>query len=128
LGSLAKGSILMRKLRPWLLFLGLSSVAPACASSGPPPTDRLAASQAAIRAAAEVGASSVPDASLYLRFAQEEQERGNTLVAAGENAKAAAAFRRASADAELALALAREAHAKNEAQAAKAALQTGAGR
>jgi Domain of unknown function (DUF4398) len=116
---------MMRNLYQLTVFLGLGSMAASCASAGPVPTERLASSQAAIRAASEVGAGSVPDASLYLRFAQEEQEQGKNFVSAGENDKAAAAFRRASADAELALALAREANAKNEAKTAAAALQSG---
>jgi hypothetical protein len=119
---------MMRNLRQMIVLLGLlgsGSMAASCASAGPVPTERLASSQAAIRAATEVGAGGVPDASLYLRFAQEEQEQGKNFIAAGENDKAAAAFRRASADAELALALAREANAKNEAKTAAAALQAG---
>jgi hypothetical protein len=89
------------------------------------PTDKLASAQASIRAASEVGAAKVPEASLYLRFAEEEQAKGNSQVAAGEAAQAAMSFKRASADAELALSLAREATAKNEASAAVTALQTG---
>jgi hypothetical protein len=116
---------MVRNLRQIVVLLGLGSLATSCASAGPVPNDRLASSQSAIRAASEVGAGGVPDASLYLRFAQEEQEQGKNLIAAGENDKAAAAFRRASADAELALALAREANAKNEAKTAAAALQAG---
>jgi hypothetical protein len=105
-----------------MVLLGLGVVS-ACASAQPIPTERLGASTAAIRAAAEVGAEQVPAASLYLRFAEEEDAQGKKLVSAGENDKASVAFRRASADAELALALAREATARNEAAAATAALK-----
>ncbi len=77
-----------------------------------------------MRAATEVGAENSPQASLYLRLAQEELEQGKQLVAAGENEKAAVAFRRSSADAELALALARDSTAQQEAKAATEALNS----
>lgn len=114
----------MVNLRHGMAVIGLGLLASACATAKVP-TDRLAASQAAIRTASEVGAERVPDASLYLRFAQEEQEQGRSFIAAGENEKAAVAFHRASADAELAIALARQAGARNEAKAAADALQAG---
>jgi hypothetical protein len=107
-----------------IVMLGWGVMSVACASAKPVPTERLGASQAAIRAADEVGAAQVPEASLYLRYAEEELATGKKLVAAGENEQAGMAFRRASADAELALALAREATARNEAKAATGALQS----
>lgn len=115
----------MRHIHHVMVLLGLGVVSSSCATARPVPTEKLGASQAAIRAAAEVGAEKVPEASLYLRFAEEELAQGKSLVAAGEEDKAAVAFRRASADAELALGLAREATARNEAKAAVSALQPG---
>src|SRR3982750_28222 len=99
-----------------LMIVGVLSAS--CATSRPVPTEKLGASQAAVRAATEVGAENNPQASLYLRFAQEELEQGKQLVAAGENEKAEIAFRRSSADAELALALTRASVAAKEAKVA----------
>jgi hypothetical protein len=120
---------MMRNVHHAMVFcglgLGIGLGLASCATAQPVPTEKLASSQAAIRAAAEVGAQKVPEASLYLRFAEEEQAAGNVQVAAGKTAEAAVSFKRASADAELALGLAREATAKNEAKVAATALQTG---
>jgi len=110
-------------MRNVIAFIAVE-VLSACATTHPVPTERLAASQAAVRAAAEVGAENNPQASLYLRYAQEELEQGKQLVAAGENDKAAVAFRRSSADAELALALARTSQAEREAKTAVDALNS----
>src|SRR5215470_7457962 len=110
-------------MRNVIAFIAVE-VLSACATTHPVPTERLAASQAAVRAAAEVGAENNPQASLYLRYAQEELEQGKQLVAAGENDKAAVAFRRSSADAELALALARASQAEREAKTAIDALNS----
>jgi len=105
-----------------LIVLGV--LAASCATSRPVPTEKLGSSQAAVRAATEVGAENNPKASLYLRFAQEELEQGKQLVSAGENEKAEMAFRRASADAELALALTRASAAEKDAKAATEALNS----
>lgn len=111
--------------RVMVLLFGAGLLSAACATTKPIPTERLGAAQAAIRSAAEVGAEKVPQASLYLRYAEEEEAQGKKLVAAGENEQAGVSFRRASADAELALSLAREATARNEAITATTALQAG---
>jgi hypothetical protein len=65
------------------------------------------ASTSAIRAAEEVGASSVPTASLYLQLAKEELENAKGLATAGEKEKSESMLLRAQADAELAVALSR---------------------
>lgn len=114
----------MRNVRRFMIVLTWAALSVACGSGPPVPTETLGASQAAIRAAAEVGAANVPEASLHLRFAEEQLALGKKHVAAAENDKAMAAFRKASADAELALALARQSKAKQEAGAAAAELQT----
>ena len=93
--------------RPWLgtvLLLGLS----ACGSY-PVPVDALAAAQASTRAAQEVGASGNPRAALHLKLAQEQFDQAKRLMAEGDNQRAEALLHRAQADAELSLALAREA-------------------
>jgi Domain of unknown function (DUF4398) len=111
-------------MRNVMAFIALGVLSASCATAHPVPTERLGASQAAVRAATEVGAENNPQASLYLRLAQEELEQGKQLVAAGDNEKAAVAFRRSSADAELALALARASTAQKEVKAATEALNS----
>jgi type III secretion system FlhB-like substrate exporter len=82
----------------------------ACASY-PVPTERLANTTAAIRGAQEVGASGTPQAALHLKYAEEELARAKRLVADGNNERAEAVAANAQSDAELSLALTREAAA-----------------
>ena len=93
-----------------------------CASSYPPPTQRMADTLAAMRAAEEVGANGNPQGQLHLRLAQEELRNAKTLVDSNDNQRADYVLLRAKADAELALAEAREgkaiADARNAAQQA----------
>ncbi|HKQ68570.1 MAG TPA: DUF4398 domain-containing protein [Polyangiaceae bacterium] len=88
----------------------------AACSSAPPPHERAASSEAAIRAAREVGAEQVPQAALHLKLAQEALEKGKNQIKDGDNAEAAYTLLRAQSDAELALAMARENKTRNEAQ------------
>lgn len=88
----------------------------ACGSSVPPPRQAMADVQAADRAAAELGAASVPNADLHLQLAREQARKANELMRDGENARAAELLARARADAELALALTQEARARAELQ------------
>jgi len=98
----------------WVVgIVGIGLVA--CASS-PPPHEREASSAAAIRAANEVGASQVPQAALHLKLAQEQLERARAQMKNGDNEEAAYTLLRAQADAELALAIAREDKTRNDAQ------------
>jgi len=94
-----------------ILVLGVA----ACASV-PPPHEREAASQASIRAATEVGAEQVPQASLHLKLAQEELDKGKSQMKDGDNQAASYTLLRAQADAELALALAHENKTRTDAQ------------
>jgi hypothetical protein len=61
----------------------------------------------AIRAAEEVGAASVPSASLYLQLAKEELEKAKVLATNGDKEQAESMLLRAQADGELAVALSR---------------------
>jgi len=79
-----------------------------CASA-PPPTDQLASAEASMRAARELGAQHVPRAELHLRLAQEQVTEARKLAQNGDNEQAARLLNRAHADAELALALSRQA-------------------
>jgi len=72
-------------------------------------------STSAIRAAEEVGASTVPSASLYLQLAKEGLEKAKVLAAEGEKEQAASMLLRAEADGELAIALSRGEADKTEA-------------
>jgi hypothetical protein len=99
------------------LLLLAASAAWGCGGA-PAPTGKMADSEAAIRAASEVGADKVPTAALHLKLAQEEIAKGKAEIANGNNEIANLILLKAQGDAELALALAKEAQAKAEAQAA----------
>jgi hypothetical protein len=82
----------------------------------PPPHDRQASSEAAVRAAREVGAEQIPQASLFVKLAQEQVDKAKGLMRAGDNEAAAYVLLRAQSDAELAIALAHENKTQTEAQ------------
>lgn len=82
------------------------------------PTERLVAAEGTIRAADEVGAGRIPAAAYQIQLAKDEAERAKKLIADGENERAHNLLLRAQSDAELALALAREAPERAQAQEA----------
>lgn len=86
------------------------------AASGPVPADKLAQSQAAVRSAQELGAERVPPAALHLKVANEQLNLARKLIADGDNKRAEYVLLRAEADAEVALNLAREQAAREDAQ------------
>src|SRR5258706_8517521 len=94
------------------LCAGLLAAA-GCAASVP--AEKMAASNSSIRAAEELGAPKIPEASLYLQRAKEENERAQKLIADGDPKLAEGQLLRAQADAELALAIAREEPMKSDA-------------
>src|SRR5262245_20519346 len=87
----------------------------ACGSSSPS-HERMASSEAAIRAAREVGADKIPQGALELQFAQEEVEKAKAMMRDGDNRVAAFMLLRAQTDAELAFVLAHEDKTRAEAQ------------
>jgi regulator of protease activity HflC (stomatin/prohibitin superfamily) len=93
-----------------------TAIVAGCANT--PAPLRTEASTSGIRAAEEVGAAKVPQASLHLQLAKEELALAKALSAKGEKEKAASMLLRAEADAELAIALSREDAEKTEAKAA----------
>jgi len=93
------------------LLLGLAG----CARVQTVPTEQLVDSQVSIRQAEEAGAEAVPDAAQHLQWAREQTAEARRLLERNERDKAALFLRRAEAGAELALALAREAPARAEA-------------
>lgn len=101
-----------------ILAPAVALMAAGCASAFLPPTQRMADAEAATRSAREVGADSNPAAKLEVKLAEEQIAQAKSLVAAGDNQRADFVLIRARADAELALALAREQNANVEAQKA----------
>jgi hypothetical protein len=101
-----------------------------CGASYPPPHDHLASAIAASRGAEEAGARRIPRAALHLKLAEEEIAQVRTMMENGENQRADSMSQRAAADAELALALARENAAleRSKEAAARAAIAEGARR
>ncbi len=96
----------------------VSPIVAACGGSFPPPTQRLADAQAAERSARELGAEQEPSAKLSLKLAQDQIAQSEKAVADGDNMKADSLLLRAKADAELAVAKAREKGAKVDVQKA----------
>jgi hypothetical protein len=99
------------------LMYSAALVGSGCASA-PEPTERLVGAQAALRAAQEVGADRYPQAQYHAQLAKEQLEQARKLIADGDNERAELLLRRASADAEVAVAVAREGAAKQAATAA----------
>jgi hypothetical protein len=89
------------------VFLG-AALAGGCATTRPP-TDNMESSAASIRGAQEAGAEDVPRAALYLQLANEQSSKAKVLIASGGEGNMKAASKllmRASADGDLAIALA----------------------
>jgi hypothetical protein len=89
-----------------------------CGGAPPVPADQITQTEAAIRAASEVGAPSVPKAALHLKMAQDQLQTAKGLIAESQNDEARLVLDRARVDAELALALTKESTLR--AQAAEA--------
>jgi hypothetical protein len=107
----------MRKIELW----AVASLVAGCASY-PQPNESLANSTATVRGAEEAGAEQVPDAALHLRLAEEQNEAAKRLMADGDNERAQYLTMRAQTDAELALSLAHEEAANQQASEARRAL------
>jgi hypothetical protein len=93
---------------------GVALLAVGCGASFPVPTQKLADAESANRSARELGADKKTAAQLNLKLADEEIEAAKAQIKAGDNRRADFILLRAKADAELALALAREHDAKVE--------------
>ncbi|KYF59148.1 hypothetical protein BE08_18160 [Sorangium cellulosum] len=99
-------------MREAVIVTLLGASAAGCAARAPTFDERVFASQALIRAAEEVGVEEIPRADLHLRLAREQVERARRLSAEGAPDRARRMLLRAQADAELAIACAREARAQ----------------
>ncbi|HEX4449599.1 MAG TPA: hypothetical protein VH143_01960 [Kofleriaceae bacterium] len=87
----------------------------------PKPEARISSDEGAIRGAQEAGANAVPEAALHVKLAQEERQQAMSQIEHGDNHRAAMLLARSEADAELALALARQAAATSDADKAREA-------
>jgi len=100
-----------------LTLSSLVALATACGGA-PKPEAQSAKSKSAVSAAEAVGAQSYPKAALHLKMAKHQVGTADRLMADGDNEEADLVLQRAEADAELALALAREEKQRVEAQEA----------
>lgn len=99
------------------------ALASACATSSGQ-NDKFAASQGSIRAAEEMGADQVPQASLYVQYAREQAMQAHELFKKdGQDQRAISLLKRAEADAQLALAITRAEPIKAEAAEAEEKMQ-----
>lgn len=105
-------------LKPLVLILAGAPFVWACGSSMPEPKQPLVDAESASRIARELGAESHPTAQLHEKLADEQIDQAKALMAKGDNERATYVLIRARADAELALALAREQAALAEKQKA----------
>jgi hypothetical protein len=82
------------------------------AGQPPPPTQQVADVQSANRSANELGAQQNPKAQLHLKLAEEQLQQAQAAMKNDDNSRAESLLMRAKADAELAIALARQDDAK----------------
>jgi hypothetical protein len=87
-----------------------------CGATTPVPADKLTRSQAVVRSAEEMNASSDPRAAMHLKLAKDQLAEGKALMKEGDNKKASLVLLRAEADGEAALNLARAHYAQMDAQ------------
>ncbi|HEX5658134.1 MAG TPA: DUF4398 domain-containing protein, partial [Polyangiales bacterium] len=92
----------------------------------PAPTEQVASSLAAVRAAEEAGAKENPEAALHVKLAQEQLQQAHELMEHEHNAKAKDKAMRARNDAELALSLTHEQQANKKLESFRQAHQTAA--
>ncbi len=105
-------------MRPSYIMAAFALMGMIACASGPRPTGDVTTTAAAIRAAQELGAGAVPPAKLHLQLAKEEAEQADALLANKQKDRASFVLMRAQADAEMAVALARDADMRRQAQQA----------
>ena len=99
-----------------------AGLAAGCGASAPP-TLQLTESKSAIRGAEEAGASDTPKAALHLKMARDHLKNAEQLIGDEDYDDASLVLKRAQADAELAISLAKEAKARSDAEDAMARVQ-----
>jgi hypothetical protein len=87
------------------------------------PTERLATTEAAIRGARELDADALPRGALHIKLAEEQLDKAKGYIEDDMYQRADLALRRAQADAELAIALAREHEMNEKTRVARARLE-----
>jgi len=102
-----------------LTALIVGSLSVACGASYPEPKEAQIQTEGAVRGAQEVGADKDPQATLHLKYATDQITEAKTLIANGDNHRAAMVLMRAKADAELALVLAKVRTEKVDAEKAQ---------
>jgi hypothetical protein len=105
-----------------LVVWGAMTCAFGCGAAVPVPNDQWAAAQADVGRAQAAGAPDVPDAKLHLQLAQEDLQRAKQLMST-DNERAASLCEVARNEAQLAVSLARQAKAQDQAQKAQAEMQ-----
>jgi hypothetical protein len=95
--------------------LSVLALSVACGASAPP-TLQQSKTQSAIRGAEVAGAEDTPKAKLHLKMAKDHLANAEQLISEEEYDDAALVLRRAEADAELAIALAKEEQARDRAE------------
>ncbi len=101
-------------MKPWLIGIVVTI---GCASY-PAPTNQMLSSEYQIRTARTLGVPAYPQAALYLQLAEEQLAKAKNLLRHHKNQEAEYMLMRTDADAELALALAHENRAKEQAEKA----------
>ena len=99
-------------------LLTFAAATVACGASFPPPNDEWAAAQADIGRAEAGGAPGVPNAKLHLELAREDLTKSKSLID-HDNGRAADLIAVAKVEAQLALSLAKQQIAQDQAQKAQ---------
>jgi hypothetical protein len=105
-----------------IIVLAAGGSIAACGGSIPPPNDSYAAATAEVGRAEAGGAPAVPDARLHLQLAQEDLQKSKQLIG-NDNKRAASLCAVATAEAQLALSLAKQSTAEDIARQAQNAAQ-----
>ncbi len=100
----------------------LATLVVGCGGSSLPPA-KAADTQSSISAAAAVGAEQNPQAALHLKMARDQLSQAQRLIEEGKDDEARLVLERATADADVALIITREAQASANAKKAQAEVQ-----
>jgi len=99
-------------MRNTVLIAALISGLMACGPNAPPPVEARAAAEGDVGVAAGLNAKSDNEAATYLKHAEDQISEAKKLMEDGDNVRATAVLKRAKADAELSIQLAKEAQLK----------------
>lgn len=102
----------------------LAALASTACGGPPPPTRAQTDAVASVRAAETVGAEQSPTAALHLQLAREQLEVAEALIDEGKMEDASRVLIRAKADADLAIALANESRAREDAEETRSTMES----